>query len=278
MTPPKNHTRPSGLVLGTFALLLLSASAAHAVLVTSWTQTTGTNATGLTTSSPVFGTGAAGSGNGAQIYATTATYTLAAVGDTIAFSGSAALNLSSGASSDQFRFGLFDVNGSTGTTGWLGYFATNSGIGANPNGRLWERKDANTAAYFNNAVAAADERQAFAGTPASTSSTSTFLSGTYDFSISATRTETGLSITWSIIGTGSTTYTIGGTYADSSVLSYTVNRVGLMSGGNLNANQASFTNLDLTFTPAAVPEPSSAAALAGIVGLGFVAGRRHRRR
>ena len=48
------------------------------------------------------------------------------------------------------------------------------------------------------------------------------------------------------------------------------------SAGGLNANQVSFSNVDLTFAPAAVPEPSSWAALAGLAGLGFAATRRRR--
>ncbi len=276
MTPPFSSLRLPAALLGLAAVFAFAPSA-QAVLVTTWTQTTGTNATGLTTSSPVFGTGATGSGNGAQVYATTPTYTLAAVGDSLVFSGSASFNLSSGAGSDQFRIGLFNTNGSADNTGWLGYFGTNSGIGANPNGRLWERKAGNTAAYFNNASAAADERQAFAGTPPSTASVSTFLSGTYNFSIGVTRTEAGLSVVWSIIGTGGTNYTIGGTYNDTTPLTYTFNRVGLMSGGGLNANQVSFSGLDATFTAAPIPEPSSWAAAAGLAGLVCAAGRRRRR-
>lgn len=278
MTPTSSSLRSPVALLG-LAAVFVFASSAQAVLVTTWTQTTGTNATGLTTSSPVFGNGSTGSGNGAQVYATTPTYTLGSVGDSITFSGSATLNLgAAGAGSDQFRIGLFDTNDSLSTTGWLGYFATNSGTGGNPNGRLWERKTGNTAAYFNNAATSADERQAFAGVPASTTSTSTFLSGAYNFSLAATRTDTGLSVVWSIVGTGSTNYTIGGTYNDTSALTFSFDRVGLMSGGGLNANQVSFSNVDLTFTPAAVPEPSSWAALTGLAGIGFAATRRRRLR
>lgn len=271
MTPQTSLLRAPVALLGLAAVFAFAPSA-QAVLVTTWTQSTGTNATGLTTSSPVFGTGATGSGNGAQIYATTPTYTLAAVGDSLTFSGSVSLTLNAAAGADQFRFGLFDNNAQAGTTGWLGYFATNSGTGGNPNGRLWERMSGNTTAYFNNSqtpTVAAAERQAFAGT-------GTFGSDTYDFSLSLTRTETGLSVVWSIVGTGSIAYTIGGTYNDSSALTYSFDRVGLMSGGGLNADQVSFSNLDLTYV-AAVPEPSSWAALAGLAGLVCAASRRKRR-
>lgn len=243
--------------------------------MTNWTQTaptTNPNGSGLDTASPVFGDGSSGSANGAQVYAATPAHTLATVGDTLTFSGSVTLNLSATGGSDQFRIGVFDSNGQTGTTGWLGYFATNSGTGGNPNGRLWERTATNGTAYFNNSqtpTVAADERQAFAGT-------GTFGSGTYDFSLSLERTETGLTVVWSIVGTGGGTYSIGGTYQDSTPLTYAFDRVGFMSGGGLNANLMSFSNVDLTFTSASVPEPSTFAAWAGLVGIGCAATRRRR--
>lgn len=139
----------------------------HATPVSSWTKSAGSTAiTGLDTANPVFGNGTANSANGYQIYATLPeTYTLSAVGDTLTFSGSVALTIAGDSGADQFRFGLFNTHSSSTTNGWLGYFATNSGTGANPNGRLWERTATNTTAYFNNGAGMADERQAFAGTP-----------------------------------------------------------------------------------------------------------------
>ncbi|AHF92349.1 glycosyltransferase family 1 [Opitutaceae bacterium TAV5] len=245
---------------GAAFLTLLHFSAAHAAPVSSWTKTTGGSAiTGLDTASPVFGDGTASSGNGYQIYAALPeTWTLAAVGDSLSFSGSVSFTIDGNAGSDQFRFGLFDTHGSNNNTGWLGYFATNSGTGGNPNGRLWERKDGNTTAYFNNADVSASELQAFAGNPATT-----FGTGTYAFSLSLERTDTGLRVTWSITGTGSTTYSIGGTYNDATPLTWSFDRVGLMSGGGLNAAQASFSDINATFA-SAVPEPSTWAMLAAL--------------
>ena len=271
--PPKSSSFRSPVALLGLAAVFAFAPSAHAVLVNTWTLTAGTaaNTSGLNSASPVFGTGAAGTGNNLQAYGTTPTYTLGSVGDSVVFSGTAVFTLSAGAGSDQFRFGLFDTNGSGTTNGWLGYFGTNSGSGGNWTGRLWERKAGNTAAYFNNSTSA-DERQSFAGTPASTASVSTFVGGTYNFSMAATRTEAGLSVVWSIVG-GTNSYSIGGTYNDTTALTYTFNRVGFFTGGGLNANQVSFSNVDLTFTAAAVPEPSSFALLAGLAGAGLVAGR-----
>lgn len=256
-------------LLGAFLL----PAVAHAAPVTTWAQSTGSNATALNTAGPVLGSGAAGSGSGQQIYATApATYTLAAVGDSIVFSGAVVFDLSAAAGADQFRFGLYDSNGQSGTTGWLGYFATNSGSGANPNGRLWERDAGNTSGYGSNGTGSATQRAAIGGVPSNT-----FAAGSYAFSLSATRTETGLALAWRITGTN-LTYSISGTYADATSLTYSFDRVGIFTGGGLNANQVTFSNADLTFTAASsVPEPSSFALLAGAACAAFVANRRRRR-
>jgi hypothetical protein len=274
-------SRPAlrALFIGTVAALGFLAQSSVAAPVTTWTKTSGgTVISDLNTASPVFGDGSAGSGNGYQLNAALpSVYTLGVVGDSITFSGSVSFNLSAGAGSDQFRFGLFDTNGSGNTNGWLGYFATNSGSGGNPNGRLWERKASTTTAYFNNDInLSADERQAFAGVPASTSSVSTFLTGTYNFSMAATRTEAGLSVAWSIVGTGGMNYAISGTYADATANTFSFDRVGVMTGGGLNANQVSFSGLDATFV-AAVPEPATASAFAAAAAFAFVGLRRRSR-
>lgn len=268
----------SGAVVAALGFLGL-ASVANAASVSNWTKTAGgTNISGLNTASPVLGNGTAASGNGYQLNAALpSVYTLGTVGDSLTFSGSVYFNLSAGAGSDQFRFGLFNTNGSGNTNGWLGYFATNSGSGGNPNGRLWERKATTTTAYFNNDInLSADERQALAGVPASTSSVSTFLAGTYNFSMAATRTEAGLSVAWSIVGTGGTNYTISGTYADATANTFSFDRVGLMTGGGLNADQVSFSGLDATFV-AAIPEPATWATLVSAAAFAFVCLRRRAR-
>ncbi|WP_043589167.1 PEP-CTERM sorting domain-containing protein [Geminisphaera colitermitum] len=277
MNPTRITTRT---LVGAAVLSVLAAlsSTTHATPVSSWTKSAGSTAiTGLDTANPVFGNGTANSANGYQIYATLPeTYTLSAVGDTLTFSGSVALTIAGDSGADQFRFGLFNTHSSSTTNGWLGYFATNSGTGANPNGRLWERTATNTTAYFNNGAGMADERQAFAGTPAGK-----FGSGNYTFSFALERIETGLSVTWSITGTGSTTYSIGGTYKDATPLTWSFDRVGLMSGGGLNASLASFSGINATYTPATpVPEPATWASLAALLTLGiaFIARRQFSRR
>lgn len=248
--------------------LLTACTSMQAAPLTQWTQSFGTNASNLSSSSPVFGNGTAGSANSQRIWAAAPSeYTLTSVGDMISFSGSVTFNVSTSLASDQFRFGLYDSNGQSGTDGWLGYMASNSGTGGNPNGRLWERNAGNTTTYADNGVASATQRQAPGGTPSNS-----FAAGTYDFSLSATRTASGLNVTWSILGTGSTIYSIGGTYVDTTPLTYTFDRVGLVTVGGASIAQVNFSNVDLT----AVPEPHSMALLAGSALILGAFGRRRR--
>lgn len=253
-------------VLGLLAL----PSLAHAELLSSWTQSTGTGATNLNTASPILGNGSADSGDGQQIYATATSHTLTSVGDSIALTGSVTFSGLVNAGSDQFRFGIYDANGQSGTTGWLGYFATNSGIGANPNGRLWERDAANTTGFGSNGTGSATQIKAVSGTPSNT-----FASGTYTLSLVATRTATGLDLAWGIVGTD-VTYSLSSTFADTTAQTFTFDRVGIFTGGGLNASQVSFSNLDLTYT-SAIPEPASFALALGAAACMMTVCRRRQR-
>lgn len=270
MTPPNRLLRsPATLfALAAFALPLAS----HAAFVSPWTQYSGSITSGLNTSSPVFGNGTADSADGQTIYASTPTYSLASVGDSIALSGTVTFEGLVTPQSDQFRFGFYDANGQTGATGWLGYFATNSGTSTgDTRSRLWERNNPNTGSFGSGAGATT---LAFAG---ATPSNTAFASGTYAYSLVATRTVSGLDLSWSIIETGAgADYSVSGTFSDVTAQTFSFNRVGFFTGGGLNAGRVSLADVDLTFTPAAVPEPSSAALAAGLLGIGFVATRRKR--
>lgn len=270
MTPTHSFLRSPAALLG-LAAVLVSAPLAQAASVASWTQFSGSISSGLNSSSPVLGNGTSESADGQTIYAATPTYTLANVGDAVTFSGSVTFSSLNAPQADQFRFGIYDVNGQSGATGWLGYFASNSGTSGGPTySRLWERSNPNTGSFGSGtgAVTIANVN----ATPNNTS----FVSGTYNFSIAALRTASGLTLTWTLVNSTASTYSVSGTFADTTAQSYVFNRVGIFTGGGLNANQASFSNMDMTFTPAAVPEPSSFAAIAGLAGIGFVAMRRRR--
>lgn len=229
----------------------LSAMSANAALLTSWTQYSGSVSSGLNTSSPVLGNGTTDSGDNQSIYAITPTsYTLSSVGDSLTLSGGVTfLNLAT-PQADQFRFGLYNVNGQSGGTGWLGYMASNSGTSGGPTySRLWERNNPNTGSFGSGTGATAVAN--VNATPGNTS----FASGSYTFSLTLTRVATGLEVVWTLIGTN-VNYTVSGTYLDTTPQTYTYNRVGFFTGGGLNADQVSFSNVDLTV----VPEP-------GVLGL-----------
>lgn len=269
-----------GAFVATLGLLALP-SLAHAELLNSWEHNHGGTAavvSGLNTASPTLGNGSTNSASpSAQTLhaATQSSYFLSAVGDSITLSGGVTFQNSAAPEADQFRFGLYDSNGQSGRTGWLGYFVTNSGAptgGTGPTaGRLWERNDPNTGSFGSGTGAT----QVTSGVSISVSPSNTsFGSGDYIFSLSYTRTETGLDIAWSIIGTGESNYSLAGSYSDATPETYTFNRAGFFIGDKLNANQVSFSNIDVTYA-AVIPEPASVALLlATAAGLLTVVSRR----
>lgn len=244
----------------------LSTISANAALLTSWTQYSGSVSSGLNTSSPVLGNGTTDSADSQSIYAISPTsYTLSNVGESLTLSGSVTfLNLAT-PQADQFRFGLYNVNGQSGATGWLGYMASNSGTSAGPTySRLWERNNPNTGSFGSGTGATA-----IANVNATQGNTS-FASGTYTFSLTVTRVATGLEVGWTLIGTNVAS-TVSGTFLDTTPQTYTFNRVGFFTGGGLNADQVSFSNVDLTI----VPEPGALGLVVG--GLAFCLIFRRRR-
>ncbi len=274
LNPMKSTMTASSLrvsrAITTLGLLALPALA-HAELLSSWTQYTGSITSDLNTASPVIGNGTTESADDQTIYAASASpYTLATVGDTITLSGGVTFTNLNAPQADQFRFGLYDVNGQSGATGWLGYFATNSGTSTGQTySRLWERDNPNSGSFGSGAGAT------LVGTANATPGNLSFATGSYTFSLTATRTASGLDLAWTILGTN-VTYSVSGTYSDATPQTYTFDRVGIFTGGGLNADQVSFSNVDLTYT-SAIPEPASAAVvLASVAGLLTFASRRRR--
>ncbi|WPJ95103.1 hypothetical protein SH580_16890 [Coraliomargarita algicola] len=259
----------AGMISVIFGISALP-SFVHAELLDSWTQYSGSVSSGLNTASPVLGNGNADSesADSQTIYASSSmSYTLADVGDTVTLSAGVTFTGMVSPQSDQFRFGFYDVNGQPGATGWLGYYATNSGTSTGPTySRLWERDNPNTGSFGSGAGASL-----LAWVNASPSNTA-FESGTYSFSLSATRVESGLDLSWSMIGTG-LIYSLSGTVVDTTPESYVFDRVGFFTGGGLNADQVAFLDVDLTFS--AIPEPASTNFLLMIAAGLFTVGARH---
>lgn len=272
-TPTDSLRVPRFSLIGSFVAalgLLAFPLCTHAALLTSWTQYSGSISSGLNTASPVLGNGTADSADGQTIYAVSpVSYTLGAVGDSLTLSGAVVFQGLATPQADQFRFGLYDVNSQSGATGWLGYFASNSGASAGQTyTRLWERNNPNTGSFGSGTGATL-----IASANASPSNTS-FVSGSYNIALTVTRSLSGLDLAWSITGTD-VTYSVSGTFTDTTPQSYTFNRVGFFTGGGLNAAQTAFSDISLAYTAAAIPEPATTALLLAIAaGLLTIARRR----
>lgn len=186
--------------------------------------------------------------------------------DMILMEGSVTLDgISTGNTVNQFDFGLFNSNGSTGSKGWLGYAVEASdGTGS---GTLLERSAGNNADYYSTSGTSSRGSYRAAGN-------ADFLSGTYHFSLQLTRLAgNALGIAFSL--TSSLGYSMTGTYTDTTVQTFSYNRVGFTIGNGLNADQVTLSGVTVNYI-AAVPEPGCTTLLAlGALGLGL---RRRRRR
>jgi hypothetical protein len=242
------------LALAAVSLLSFATSASAAPL-TSWTQDAGSISSGLNTASPILGNGTSDSADGQGIHAVSSSFSLNTVGDSISLYGGVAFAGLATPQADQFRFGLYNVNGQSSISGWLGYFASNSGTSGGPTySRLWERNNPNSFSYGSGS--GATTISSANATPSNTA----FASGSYTFSLTYTRVATGLQIDWTLLGTD-VTYSVSGSFLDTTPQTYTFNRVGMFTGGGLNASQVSFSNISLDYTP--VPEPAVTGLLLG---------------
>jgi hypothetical protein len=154
---------------------------------------------------------------------------------------------------------LFNNNGSSNATGWLGYSVSNSD--GSHAGSLLEQNAGNTAIY-----------ESSTGTtvlPATVQATGNpaFSDGTYSFSLTVTRqASNALLLSYNLTRTSSTGYVLSGSFTDTTGSTFTFNRVGFTGGSVLKADQIVISNTDVTFTP--IPEPASAGLLAcGVLGL-----------
>ncbi len=233
-------------------------SSGHGAALTSWSLGQGTSASNLTTSSPAI------TALNVSIYNVTTPYTLTNIGDTLTFSGTVNLTLSNYTTNNNFRIGMYNTNGSTGTGGWLGYWASDSSESIK--GSLSELPGTGTSGYWSATGVTTDAN----GSLASSSMTS----GTYTFSLAYALIATNtLQITWSI-SDGS--YETSDSYTDTSIGTFTFNSVGILIGGAMgNSPTANFSDLDLTF--ATVPEPGIYA-LFGVSSILFAAFSRRFRR
>jgi hypothetical protein len=205
---------------------------------------------GANTDSPTVGDGAPSSADDVAIKAPITRRTLA-VGQSVQLTGRVALAGIDGDPTQfwwQLRAGIFDSNGQTGTTNWLGYFTNNSST--NRSGDLYERTNPNAGLYIS-LTGAADT-----GSATTAPGQPLFTDGTYDLSLTLTRVATGLAVDWSYdrVDGGGTFAMHPPTYIDPTPQTYTFDYVGFLVGDFINADQASFSNVRAT----AAPEPTGA--------------------
>jgi hypothetical protein len=213
--------------------------------------------TGANTSSPVVGDGTANSATQEMIHSAFQQITLARSGDKIVFTGSVTLAgtvnspLSSGNPKTQFRFGLFEGDSAgPDDNGWVGYSMSNRhGNNSGPNGTLGRKPVGNTSAYLSTTG------QNTLGTQAGdNTSASLFNDDTYYMNMTIQRSGNDLVISATLDGLNGFTQSISAT--DTTALTqgtYSFNRLGFLLGNNLAADQATFSNLLITYVPAAFP-------------------------
>jgi len=260
---------------GRFALasiLVCAASGAAAAPITGpWMNATGQGdgpITGADTNSPVVGDGTPNSAEAEMIDSAFPRVTLANTGDRVTLSGSVALEGTVGTAGGprtQFRFGLFSDDDDGDDVGWVGYYMSNSSGTGTPAGTLARKPVGNTSVYLS--------------TTGQNSLTSTqgngvnFTDDTYTFSITLERAGDELLVSGTLNGaTNGFTQSLSAADTTASTLgTFTVNYVGFLLGGNLDADRATFSNIDVTYV--AVPEPA-AAGLLGVCGLALLSRRR----
>ena len=226
---------------------------------------------GLNTSSPVIGTtdpSLPDNADASDFHSDFPEIVLANSGDAILLTGSVTLT---GINSSQrnFRFGLFDRNGSPGTTGWLGYFAANSV--ATSYGEIRQRDAGNSGLHVS--ITGSTEIMRTTTFPSS-STGAPFTDHTYRFELRLTRDGSAFDIISRLYNTDGTAFADVLRVEDrvpAATESFRFNNVAFLLGGGLNTDQAAFSDIDVTYLP--VPEPASWA-LFGIATFWFSTRRR----
>jgi hypothetical protein len=201
------------------------------------------------------------------------TITLANSGDKIEFTGTMQLTgainspATSGAPRTQFRFGLFDgdVVGPD-DNGWVGYYMSNRhGNAGSPAGVLALKPVSNTSVYLSSTGQTTLGSLGGDGT-----AVSLFHDGAYSMSLSIERLGADLLITGTLTSVGGFSQTISATDTTAGTAgTYSFDRLGFLLGGNLDADQAVFSNL--TIRSNVIPEPAAwALQLLALVGGGLV--------
>jgi hypothetical protein len=241
-------------------LVATSISTAKAAFVTGpWTNAVGQGdgpITNSNTASPTVGDGTANSADGEMFDSAFPAITLANAGDKIIFTGSVTLQgtvnsaASSGTPRTQFRFGLFGDDGDGDDLEWVGYYMSNKhGNAGTPAGTLARKPVGNTSVYLS-----ATGQNSLASVQGDGTAASLFNDDTYDLSMIIERNVLGeLQIMSSITGSNGFSQTLNTTDTSAATAgTYTFDRLGFLLGGNLDTDQAVFSNLRVR-----IPEPAS---------------------
>jgi hypothetical protein len=243
--------------------VLFVASGAFAVpVIGPWTNAQGDGPiSGGDTNSPVVGNGSNNSAAGEMVDSPFPAVTLANPGDKVVFSGTVTLTgtvnspAGTGTPRTQFRFGLFDGDDLGDNTGWVGYYMSNAHGTGTPAGTLARKPVGNTSLYM---------QTGGQDSLASTQGNGTvFNDDTYTLNMTIERVGNDLAVSGAITGTAATgfTQTLSALDTTASTLgTYTFDHLGFLIANNIAADQASFSNLDVTFV--AVPEPVTASVVA----------------
>ncbi|RRJ95615.1 hypothetical protein Ga0100231_016315 [Opitutaceae bacterium TAV4] len=256
----KNTTRLARLLSATICLLAL-APFAQAVALDSWNQLTGTGSD-LNTDHPSFT-----SGSSTMKAAFPSALTLGAVGDTLTFSGKITFTFpeSVNGKDAEFRWGIFNHDNSSDDKNWLGYIAGNRSTSG---GRLYEKGTGNGA--WNSTSSAGYAQIESTQITGGTSGGAALAAGTYNLTFSFTREANGgtdgLRISWSLVGTGSSTYSLIGSWLDASPASWTYDRIGINIASGFGQTSAAFSELAIAKT-SALPEPATIALLGAFAAL-----------
>jgi hypothetical protein len=268
--------------IGALAILLAAVSGVSAAPVTDFFSLRGTTATTLSgtgnTDDPVLGT-AAETADGARMIGYFAPQTLTNVGDSITLTYELSFtegNINS--ASDNFRYALYDRQGAAAE-------ATNSNLAVvgtantEPFRGYWYGVDTNAEAT--GVQGTLRERSGTVGgvDPFANATATNISTPTGVVTLVADTPYVG---TMTLTLTGTDEVTLSGTFSgnggsnewlhvDTTPITKTYSVVGFLNGGGINADQASFQNVDVTFTP--IPEPSSLTLL-GLAGLTALRRRR----
>jgi hypothetical protein len=256
------QSRTFGLVLAFVALVAVSFGFTPAVravyVIGTWTTCPAQGNGPITqenTANPIVGDGTANSAEGEMFDSPLqSAITLDEAGERIQLTGHVRLTGTVGTAGGprtQFRYGLFNDNANTDRTGWVGYYMSNASGSGTPNGTLARKPVGNPSVYLS--VTGQNNLSSTPGQGTLVNFTDDLYS--FDLTVEYLADQT-LFVSGNLHGATNTfTQSLAAIDATASTLgTYTFDRLGFLTGGNLDADKAEFFDLDVAFLPAVAPE------------------------